>query len=357
MNEDIPVELITPGDPPPMPPVQPERQEPNAPGEQSFFHKARWSNGHLIFGILALAVIWSLNLLPREALKIIPPWILLVLGIVVLQGFQICYPFLGRRRRTGRPKIGVRKFFIEAALAIPLTIGVIIALNIAVHILSRLVPDLSFTPEVMQNISRSNNYTLFIVLTIAATIIAPLVEEIFFRGYLFNAFRTRLGVTMAILISAVIFAVVHSYEPAPTVIIFVLGVCLAVIYQWRKTLLAPIFVHSGFNIMSMIGLLVMMMANANTPMIGVTGQRQDDGLRIMTVSKDSGAEKADIRVGDIITEVDGQPVKSIKDLIQIMRTCKIGDMVQVNLIRDKTPMNKSVVLGSRGEQSKPPEKP
>jgi len=358
MNEDIPVELITPSDPPPVPPpLRPACDEPGETSQQSFFHKVRWSHLHLVFGILLLAGFWSLNLVPREAMKMIPPWVLLLTGVVIFQGFQIFYPFLGARRRSGRPKIGVRKFFIEAALAIPLTIGVIIVLNVALHILSRLAPDLSFTPEVWQNISRSNNYTLLIVLTIVTTILAPLSEEIFFRGYLYNAFRTRLGVTLAILVSSVIFAVVHSYEPAPTVVIFVLGVCLAVIYQWRKTLLAPIFVHSGFNLMSMIGLLMMMMAHANTPMIGVSSEEHPDGLRVTMVSEDSGAEKAGIQVGDIITKIDGQAVKSRKDLFTITRTCKVGDMVKLKLIRDKTPMNKSVVLGSRPEPNKPPEKP
>jgi S1-C subfamily serine protease len=136
-----------------------------------------------------------------------------------------------------------------------------------------------------------------------------------------------------------------------------LGICLAAIYQWRKTLLAPIFVHSLFNAMQMIGLLIMMSANANAPMIGVVSEKHADGLRVTVVSENSGAEEAGIQVGDIITEIDGRPVTSRKDLFEITRKCKVGDMVKLKLIRDKTPMNKSVVLGSRDKRNKPTEKP
>ncbi|MCR9099543.1 MAG: trypsin-like peptidase domain-containing protein [bacterium] len=71
-----------------------------------------------------------------------------------------------------------------------------------------------------------------------------------------------------------------------------------------------------------------------------------DGALVIDVIKGSGAEKAGIRptmrdrygsivLGDIITGIDGEAVKSTNDLILILEKYEPGDMVEVELIRDE----------------------
>jgi membrane protease YdiL (CAAX protease family) len=81
---------------------------------------------------------------------------------------------------------------------------------------------------------------------IAVVIIAPIAEEAFFRGVVFNAWLREAGRRWAFFGSAALFAAIHlsllSLLP-----IFVLGLGLAWIYDRTKSLLAPIAMHATVN--------------------------------------------------------------------------------------------------------------
>jgi membrane protease YdiL (CAAX protease family) len=61
---------------------------------------------------------------------------------------------------------------------------------------------------------------------IVGAVFAPLVEEIFFRGFLFQGFRARYGWVPAMLISAAIFAAAHL-DLVVFIPTFILGCLLA----------------------------------------------------------------------------------------------------------------------------------
>ena len=77
-------------------------------------------------------------------------------------------------------------------------------------------------------------------------VVAPLAEELFFRGMLFSAMQERLGFWPAAIASGVVFGAVHG-EPFVIVITAVLGVFLAWIYRQRGTLVVPFLAHGVFN--------------------------------------------------------------------------------------------------------------
>jgi len=84
---------------------------------------------------------------------------------------------------------------------------------------------------------------LWLALTLVVVVAAA--EEIIFRGYLIlrlSAVTRRPAV--AALLSAIIFSLGHGYEGAAGVItVGVMGLGLAVVYLWRRSLLAPIVMH------------------------------------------------------------------------------------------------------------------
>ena len=115
-----------------------------------------------------------------------------------------------------------------------------------------------------------------ILIVVVAVVIAPLLEEMLFRGLFqttirsyFEAFRSLLvpqnkaeekratdrnGVWPAIVISSVLFTMTHAnagHWPA----LFVLGVCLGYSYEKSGSLFRPIFIHSIFNTVSIIATL------------------------------------------------------------------------------------------------------
>jgi membrane protease YdiL (CAAX protease family) len=81
---------------------------------------------------------------------------------------------------------------------------------------------------------------------VAVVILAPIAEEIFFRGIVFNALLREGGRRWAFLGSAALFAVIHISLVA-VLPIFLLGLSLAWIYQRTGNLLAPIAMHATVN--------------------------------------------------------------------------------------------------------------
>lgn len=79
----------------------------------------------------------------------------------------------------------------------------------------------------------------------AAVVVAPIVEEVLFRGLLHNALRVRVG-RAAILVSSGLFAVTHLYI-INFLPVFALGVLLAWLYERRGSLWAPIVAHAFAN--------------------------------------------------------------------------------------------------------------
>ena len=82
---------------------------------------------------------------------------------------------------------------------------------------------------------------------VAVVIGAPIAEEIFFRGLLFGSLRARLGFIRAAVISAAVFGLFHV-QPLLILVMFFVGLGLAILYERRGSLVAPIAAHAVFNI-------------------------------------------------------------------------------------------------------------
>ena len=80
----------------------------------------------------------------------------------------------------------------------------------------------------------------------AIVVVAPIAEEAFFRGVVFNAWLREAGRRIAYIGSAVLFGVIHLNLVA-FVPIVVLGFILAYVYERTRNLWAPIVVHAVFN--------------------------------------------------------------------------------------------------------------
>ena len=95
-----------------------------------------------------------------------------------------------------------------------------------------------------------------IVLAIALMVVAPVAEEIFFRGIVYNAWLREFGVRRAIIGSAALFALIHgSIFVIPA--IFGLGIALALLYRRTRSLPASMAMHATFNGITLaLGLLV-----------------------------------------------------------------------------------------------------
>jgi membrane protease YdiL (CAAX protease family) len=72
-------------------------------------------------------------------------------------------------------------------------------------------------------------------------IVAPVVEELFFRGLIYGFFR-RWGVVFAVILSTALFAIAHPLRSLPLTQM-VGGLVFALAYEVEKNLLVPITIH------------------------------------------------------------------------------------------------------------------
>jgi putative serine protease PepD len=78
-----------------------------------------------------------------------------------------------------------------------------------------------------------------------------------------------------------------------------------------------------------------------------TGQSGTQGLRVAVVVPGSPAASAGLRVGDIITSIDGQPATSTDQLMAVTLTKRAGDRVEIGYKRNGTPGTATVTLTAR----------
>ena len=88
------------------------------------------------------------------------------------------------------------------------------------------------------------------------SIVAPFVEEIFFRGFLFQGFRQKYGWLPALLLSSALFSVAHL-DPVSLIPTFVLGCVLAYVYHRSNSVWPGIIFHAVINSFSLCAVYVM----------------------------------------------------------------------------------------------------
>ena len=81
---------------------------------------------------------------------------------------------------------------------------------------------------------------------LVGVVVAPVVEEIFFRGFLFQGFRQKYGWAAAVFLSSAIFGAAH-FDLASLFPTFVLGVVLAYVYHRSNSVWPGIILHFLVN--------------------------------------------------------------------------------------------------------------
>jgi hypothetical protein len=73
----------------------------------------------------------------------------------------------------------------------------------------------------------------------------------------------------------------------------------------------------------------------------------ENGVRFSDVKPASPAAKAGLKAGDILVQFGGKPIKNLYDFTDALRSSKVGQVVEVKVIRDGQPMTVSVKLEQR----------
>jgi hypothetical protein len=84
------------------------------------------------------------------------------------------------------------------------------------------------------------------------SVVAPIAEEVFFRGFLCAGLSDRWGKVRGIVASSLLFALVH-FSPSVFLPIFLMGIVLALVYTYSGSLWPAIFLHGVINGMAFVG--------------------------------------------------------------------------------------------------------
>jgi membrane protease YdiL (CAAX protease family) len=109
----------------------------------------------------------------------------------------------------------------------------------------------------------------FAIQVIGIGIVIPICEELVYRGLIYMRMRQYLNVNMSILVSALIFGLVHG-NPVQGIYGFLVGILFAYVYEQYGSLKAPMLAHVSANMLSLL-LMVLNPDLGNAVMVTVGG--------------------------------------------------------------------------------------
>jgi membrane protease YdiL (CAAX protease family) len=192
---------------------------------------------------------------------------LCVLGLVFLQSplYYVLVPagiwvFLAAERRSAEYQFGLGRLGTFNLLRFMLVIcGAVFFLELPLsHVVDRVMNWLQVphppqeTVVTFQNYKRPDEIILFMV---NAVLIVPVIEELFFRGFLYAFLKRFTSTWGAVVLSAGVFAFVHL-NIGSVLPLWLLGIVLATAYEHTGSLLLPIGIHGCFNFVTAVSLLV-----------------------------------------------------------------------------------------------------
>jgi uncharacterized protein len=121
------------------------------------------------------------------------------------------------------------------------------AMQVVFVFLERFLPFPKETPfdELLQR------HAAIVLIAVFAVTLGPLMEELFFRGFLYPVLARRIGIVAGILVSALGFGLMHAaqygYSWASILLIFLVGVVLGTVRAKKDSVAAGVLVHMGYN--------------------------------------------------------------------------------------------------------------
>lgn len=307
------------------------------------FRDSRWPTSWLLVGLGMVACVRMPGLL---GFTLSPTHVIATIAILAApHAFFALFPLLTRRPRAPVSVPPARRWFCELGVALSILIGMMALLAVLDVMLGSYSPRPALQ-ELNERIAQLQNPALiaFLLLTVC---VAPISEEIFFRGFLQNAFRARMHWLLAALAQSLIFGFGHTFGTVHALAACLVGMLFTLVYEWRKTLITPIFVHAGFNAINAVVVVAMAMANANSPVLGVGGDPNDHRCVIRQVMPGSPAEQAGLELEDVILAFDNRKIHDFHELSETVGHYRPGDAVTLSIERSGSQLDIDVTLQSR----------
>lgn len=129
------------------------------------------------------------------------------------------------------------------------------SLQMPISFIMALIENAGIAPDLFEQYSNHietlmTNQSLVLQI-LAVGIVAPLIEEIIFRGMIFNQLKNNIPVALALVIQALLFGIVHL-NIVQGIYAFLIGIVLGLSIIWSKSLILPVFIHMGMNLAGIV---------------------------------------------------------------------------------------------------------
>lgn len=176
-------------------------------------------------------------------------WASVLLGLVMVPVYSLYLKYRGRKY----PEVVLlervpRRYWLTAFSAIMGSLGLtMIWIGILIHLAQSnawLQTQYDTYITAIQTLIQPEGYLWLEIL--AVVIMIPIAEELLFRGILQGEIRRVAPAWLAVLLSAVAFALFHLM-PFQIAFVILPGLVLALVYELTRNLLIPIFMHMVYN--------------------------------------------------------------------------------------------------------------
>ena len=103
--------------------------------------------------------------------------------------------------------------------------------------------------------AEADNLTMLLMMIVATVLVAPVTEELLFRGCFYRFLKAKIPLIFALALSGLVFSLLH-YNVLGVVPLFVLGMALAYTYEKTGNLKVPILLHAIWNANTVIIILL-----------------------------------------------------------------------------------------------------
>jgi membrane protease YdiL (CAAX protease family) len=201
----------------------------------------------LFIGVFAILILARTTIYPHRSLALIAgnPLVMVAgqsLAYFLVLGYM--YVLVTRERR--RPDfLAAIHWNWPSNVAIYVVVG--FALSLALQALAHFLPIPKELPIDKYFQTPAEAWALGII----SITLAPLMEELFFRGFLYPVLARSLGLPVSVFLTALSFALLHGaqlmFSWGPVLVIFLVGVVLTMVRARTNSVAAGVLIHMAYN--------------------------------------------------------------------------------------------------------------
>jgi len=203
--------------------------------------------GYMLAQALLIAVLWvatqlgvSFGQVGQAVLSTVLSAAVYLLSLLIVLGM----PWLLKRRRTTKQELGLSRLptWKDIGLAPAGFVVYLVGSVVLLAVVSTLIPAIDMDQVQQNGFENIGHRYEYVLAFVTLVVIAPVAEEVLFRGYLYGKLRSKVPVWVAILLVSGLFAAIHGQWNV-AVDVFALSIVLCILRELTGSIWSGILLH------------------------------------------------------------------------------------------------------------------